>query len=235
MDLAEETFPLGTVRSGESRSSSARAFLLLLRPVAVTCAFCCGHCWLRFPPSCFCRDPSFFAVAASVADCALSRLVSLLQLPTLIVPLYHHLGLCSCRGPCFPPLPPLRFALLPRSCLSLPPLCAALLLLLGLRAWERSLLAEARWASIMAWWNWVVVSGCARATGFSGASVYGDEAVDVLNRCLAATMDWMGANKLRLNPDKTEMLLVDGFSDRMMDIYPILDGVTLPLKEQGCL
>ncbi|XP_061477478.1 uncharacterized protein LOC133381914 [Rhineura floridana] len=58
------------------------------------------------------------------------------------------------------------------------------------------------------------------------------EAVNVLNRCLAATMDWMRTNKLRLNPDKTEMLLVDGFSDRMVDIYPVLDGVTLPLKEQ---
>ncbi|XP_061487037.1 uncharacterized protein LOC133387065 isoform X2 [Rhineura floridana] len=58
------------------------------------------------------------------------------------------------------------------------------------------------------------------------------EAVDVLNHCLAATMDWMRANKLRLNPDKTEMLLVDGFSDRMVDTYPILDGVTLPLKDR---
>ncbi|XP_061438561.1 protein arginine N-methyltransferase 8 isoform X6 [Rhineura floridana] len=60
------------------------------------------------------------------------------------------------------------------------------------------------------------------------------EAVDVLNRCLAATMDWMTTSKLRLNPDKTEMLLVDGFSDQMVDIYPVLDGVTLPLKEQVC-
>ncbi|XP_061441792.1 uncharacterized protein LOC133364873 [Rhineura floridana] len=58
------------------------------------------------------------------------------------------------------------------------------------------------------------------------------EAVDLLNRCLASTMDWMRVNKLKLNPDKTEMLLVDGFSDRMVDIYPVLDGVTLPLKDQ---
>ncbi|XP_061487038.1 uncharacterized protein LOC133387065 isoform X3 [Rhineura floridana] len=64
---------------------------------------------------------------------------------------------------------------------------------------------------------------------FAGLSC---EAVDVLNHCLAATMDWMRANKLRLNPDKTEMLLVDGFSDRMVDTYPILDGVTLPLKDR---
>ena len=30
------------------------------------------------------------------------------------------------------------------------------------------------------------------------------EAVEVLNRCLGATMDWMRANKLKLNPDKTD-------------------------------
>ena len=30
----------------------------------------------------------------------------------------------------------------------------------------------------------------------------------LLNQCLAATMAWMRANELRLNPDKTEMLLV---------------------------
>ncbi|XP_061487325.1 prostacyclin synthase isoform X3 [Rhineura floridana] len=58
------------------------------------------------------------------------------------------------------------------------------------------------------------------------------EAVDVLNRCLAATMDWMRANKLRLNPDKTEMLLVGGSPDQMVDVRPILDGVALPLNAQ---
>ncbi|XP_061477973.1 uncharacterized protein LOC133382302 [Rhineura floridana] len=45
-------------------------------------------------------------------------------------------------------------------------------------------------------------------------------------------MDWMRTNKLRLNPDKTEMLLVDGFSNQVVDTYPVLDGVTLPQKEQ---
>ena len=29
--------------------------------------------------------------------------------------------------------------------------------------------------------------------------------VDVLKQCLGATMDWMRANKLRVNPDKTEV------------------------------
>ncbi|KAF7254422.1 hypothetical protein EYD10_00127 [Varanus komodoensis] len=32
------------------------------------------------------------------------------------------------------------------------------------------------------------------------------EAVAVLNRCLAEVMGWMRANKLKLNPDKTEVL-----------------------------
>ncbi|KAF7250980.1 GPN-loop GTPase 3 [Varanus komodoensis] len=33
------------------------------------------------------------------------------------------------------------------------------------------------------------------------------EAVAVLNQCLAGVMGWMRANKLRLNPDKMEVLL----------------------------
>ena len=56
--------------------------------------------------------------------------------------------------------------------------------------------------------------------------------MDVLNRCLAVTMDWMRANKLKLNPDKTEMLLVGGSSDRMAGVQPVLDRVALHLKEQ---
>ncbi|XP_061460454.1 uncharacterized protein LOC133373973 [Rhineura floridana] len=65
---------------------------------------------------------------------------------------------------------------------------------------------------------------------FSFSSSSG-EAVKVLNRCLAAIMDWMRANKLKLNPDKTEMLLVNGSPDQL-DVRPVLDEVTLPLKEQ---
>ena len=42
----------------------------------------------------------------------------------------------------------------------------------------------------------------------------------------------MRANKLKLSPDKTEMLLVGDCSDRMVDVQPVLDGVALPLKEQ---
>ncbi|KAF7248980.1 Phosphate acyltransferase [Varanus komodoensis] len=58
------------------------------------------------------------------------------------------------------------------------------------------------------------------------------EAVDVLNQRQAATMDWMKANKLKLNPDKTEMLLVGASSDQMEGIQPVLDGAPLPLKKQ---
>ena len=58
---------------------------------------------------------------------------------------------------------------------------------------------------------------------FSFSSSSG-EAVDVLNPCLAATMDWMRANKLKLNPDKTEMLLVAGSSDQIAGVQPVLDG-----------
>ena len=43
-------------------------------------------------------------------------------------------------------------------------------------------------------------------------------------------MDWMRANKLRLNPDKMEVLLAGGSPVQLGDIHPVLDGVALPLK-----
>ncbi|XP_053169630.1 uncharacterized protein LOC128353010 [Hemicordylus capensis] len=58
------------------------------------------------------------------------------------------------------------------------------------------------------------------------------EAVDVLNRGLEAVMGWMWANKLKLNPDKMEVILVSRRANRDKDILPVLDGVALPLKEQ---
>uniref|UniRef100_A0A803U1N2 Reverse transcriptase domain-containing protein n=1 Tax=Anolis carolinensis TaxID=28377 RepID=A0A803U1N2_ANOCA len=58
------------------------------------------------------------------------------------------------------------------------------------------------------------------------------EAVQVLNRCLAAVSDWMRANKLKLNPDKTEVLLVSQKAEQGIGLQPVLDGVTLPLKAQ---
>uniref|UniRef100_A0A803SXZ5 Reverse transcriptase domain-containing protein n=1 Tax=Anolis carolinensis TaxID=28377 RepID=A0A803SXZ5_ANOCA len=60
------------------------------------------------------------------------------------------------------------------------------------------------------------------------------EAVQVLNRCLAAVSVWMRANKLKLNPDKTEVLLVSRKAEQGIGLQPVLDGVTLPLKAQVC-
>ncbi|KAF7238948.1 N-terminal EF-hand calcium-binding protein 3 [Varanus komodoensis] len=58
------------------------------------------------------------------------------------------------------------------------------------------------------------------------------EAVAVLNRCLAEVMEWMRANKLKLNPDKTEVLLVggSGFGEGGFDL--VLNGATLPLRDK---
>ncbi|KAF7239551.1 Ceramide synthase 3 [Varanus komodoensis] len=58
------------------------------------------------------------------------------------------------------------------------------------------------------------------------------EAVAVLNRCLAEVMDWMRANKLKLNPDKTEVLLM-GDSNSWVGVLGLaLDEVALPLKDR---
>uniref|UniRef100_A0A803U146 Reverse transcriptase domain-containing protein n=1 Tax=Anolis carolinensis TaxID=28377 RepID=A0A803U146_ANOCA len=58
------------------------------------------------------------------------------------------------------------------------------------------------------------------------------EASRVLDECLAAVSIWMRRNKLKINPDKTEVLLVDRKPDRGIGWQPVLDGVTLPLKPQ---
>ncbi|KAF7235119.1 Extracellular calcium-sensing receptor [Varanus komodoensis] len=57
------------------------------------------------------------------------------------------------------------------------------------------------------------------------------EAVAVLNRCLAEVMEWMRDNKLKLNPGKTEVLLVggSGFGEGGFDL--VLNGATLPLRD----
>ena len=64
------------------------------------------------------------------------------------------------------------------------------------------------------------------------------EAVAVLNQCLSTVMDWMRANKLRLNPDKTEVLLAGGSPVLLGDVHPLLDRVALPLMDRvhswGC-
>uniref|UniRef100_A0A803SUT5 Reverse transcriptase domain-containing protein n=1 Tax=Anolis carolinensis TaxID=28377 RepID=A0A803SUT5_ANOCA len=58
------------------------------------------------------------------------------------------------------------------------------------------------------------------------------EAPRILDQCLAAVLAWMRVNKLRLNPDKTEVLQVSRKSDRGIRWQPVLDGVALPLKAQ---
>ncbi|XP_066490612.1 Golgi-associated RAB2 interactor protein 1A [Tiliqua scincoides] len=57
-------------------------------------------------------------------------------------------------------------------------------------------------------------------------------AVSVLERCLEAVGIWKRANKLRLNLDKTEVLLVQKSMMQVLDYYPTVKGVSLPLKEQ---
>ncbi|KAF7252534.1 DCN1-like protein 2 [Varanus komodoensis] len=58
------------------------------------------------------------------------------------------------------------------------------------------------------------------------------EAVAVLNRCLAKVMGWMRANKLKLSPDKTEVLLVGGLGFGVGDLDLVLNGVALPLRDK---
>ncbi|KAF7247744.1 Reverse transcriptase-like protein [Varanus komodoensis] len=58
------------------------------------------------------------------------------------------------------------------------------------------------------------------------------EAVAVLNQCLAKVMGWMRANKLKHNPDKTEVLLVGGLGFREGDLDLVLNGVALPLRNK---
>ena len=44
-------------------------------------------------------------------------------------------------------------------------------------------------------------------------------------------MGWMRENKLKLNPDKTEMLAVKGPDLDLEVCQPVLDEATLPLKD----
>ncbi|KAF7245550.1 hypothetical protein EYD10_08337 [Varanus komodoensis] len=58
------------------------------------------------------------------------------------------------------------------------------------------------------------------------------EAVAVLNQCLAEVMGWMRANKLKLNPDKTEILLAGGSGFREGELNLVLNRVALPLRDK---
>ena len=53
-----------------------------------------------------------------------------------------------------------------------------------------------------------------------------------LTYCLSSMMDWMRVNKLELNCDKMEALLVSRKSDSETGIQSILEGVALPLSSQ---
>ena len=65
---------------------------------------------------------------------------------------------------------------------------------------------------------------------FTNSSV----AVAILNSCLDSIMDWMRVNKLRLNPEKSEVLLVGAPPHRLKGHFPALHGITLPLKNKVC-
>ncbi|KAF7243567.1 Aldehyde oxidase 2 [Varanus komodoensis] len=60
------------------------------------------------------------------------------------------------------------------------------------------------------------------------------EAVDVLNQCLAEVMGWMRANKLRLKPNKMEVLLVSGSGFQDLDPHqPAQDPVGRPIMHRS--
>ncbi|KAF7238062.1 Receptor-type tyrosine-protein phosphatase R [Varanus komodoensis] len=58
------------------------------------------------------------------------------------------------------------------------------------------------------------------------------EAVARLNQYQSMVMDWMRVNKLKLNPDKMEVLLVGGSSVQLGKVQPVLDGKS-PQERRG--
>ena len=57
------------------------------------------------------------------------------------------------------------------------------------------------------------------------------DSVSPLNECLEVVMGWMRKNKLKLNPEKMELLTVKGPNLGLEVCQPVLDGVILPLKD----
>lgn len=57
------------------------------------------------------------------------------------------------------------------------------------------------------------------------------EFVEVLNRCEEKAIGWRRTNKLKLNPDKTEVQLVNDRATQELRSPPILDGIAFFLKE----
>lgn len=53
------------------------------------------------------------------------------------------------------------------------------------------------------------------------------EAVETLNQCLGTVLKWMMANKLKLNVNEREVVLLSGRTDQCL-----LDEIALPIKEQ---
>ena len=45
-------------------------------------------------------------------------------------------------------------------------------------------------------------------------------------------MDWMRVNKLKVNPDKMEVLLVGASPDRLEGHFPAMNGVALNLRDR---
>uniref|UniRef100_A0A670HUI6 Reverse transcriptase domain-containing protein n=1 Tax=Podarcis muralis TaxID=64176 RepID=A0A670HUI6_PODMU len=58
------------------------------------------------------------------------------------------------------------------------------------------------------------------------------KAVKVLCECLEAVGGWMAANRLGLNPDKTEVLFLGDRRQAGVEDSLVLNGVTVPLKDQ---
>ena len=57
------------------------------------------------------------------------------------------------------------------------------------------------------------------------------EAIQILEHCLAVVVDWAQAKRLKLNPDKQEILLLGGCLDQLGGLLFDLSGVSLPLKD----
>ncbi|XP_053153318.1 uncharacterized protein LOC128345436 [Hemicordylus capensis] len=82
-------------------------------------------------------------------------------------------------------------------------------------------------------------AGCYQYAGYtqiyfslSSSSSSSRNDIHSLNACLQAVMGWMRENKLKLNPSKMEVLIVGDRNLRDELDLPVLDGVTLPQKEQ---
>lgn len=72
---------------------------------------------------------------------------------------------------------------------------------------------------------------CNYALFYIALSAVPVSSVEVQDKCLEKVVGWVRANEVKLNSDKTEMLVVNGKIAQKMTIQPVLEGVALPLKE----